>query len=46
MKKNVFKIVLIAVVALCVILTAIHLIYDIIAYQHCSIIYFISKELW
>lgn len=27
-------------------LTIAHLIYIIYAYQHCSIIYFVAKELW
>lgn len=44
-RKTYFKI-LIAVVAVCVVLTLAHLIYAINAYQHCSIIYFIAKELW
>ena len=30
----------------CVTLTLLHLAYAIYAYQHCSIIYFIGKELW
>ena len=37
---------LMAVVAICIVLTVAHLIYDIYAYQHCSIIYFVAKELW
>lgn len=32
--------------ALCIGLTAAHFIYVVQAYQHCSIIYFISRELW
>lgn len=44
-ERNFFRI-LIAVIAVCAVLTAVHLIYDFYAYQHCSIIYFIAKELW
>lgn len=44
-ERTYFKI-LTAVIATCLVLTAAHLIYDIYAYQHCSIIYFIAKELW
>lgn len=39
-------IVLFAVLGVCLALTAAHLIYTVYAYQHCSIIYFIGKELW
>lgn len=46
MKSKVFYGVLIAVVSVCLILTVAHLIYAVNAYQHCSIIYFIAKELW
>ena len=35
-----------AVLALCILLTAAHVIYAVWAYQHCSIIYFIGGELW
>jgi len=38
--------VLAAVIAVCFIATAAHFVYAIDAYQHCSIIYFIGKELW
>lgn len=38
--------VLIVVAAVCVLVTLIHFAYAIYAYQHCSIIYFIAKELW
>ncbi|MBR0348363.1 MAG: hypothetical protein IIX16_01840 [Clostridia bacterium] len=44
-ERNFFRI-LIAVIAVCAVLTVAHLIYDFYAYQHCSIIYFIAKELW
>lgn len=46
MKEQTFQKVLLIVVALCLALTVAHLIYCIWAYQHSSIIYFISKELW
>ena len=46
MKERTYFRVLIAVVGLCLALTVAHLIYTVHAYQHCSIIYFISKELW
>ena len=46
MKKKTYYNILIAVVAICIVLTIAHLIYAIDAYQHCSIIYFIAKELW
>jgi len=41
-----FIILLGAVLLLCVIATACHIIYAADAYQSCSIIYFIGKELW
>jgi hypothetical protein len=34
------------VLAVCVVLTAAHLAYAVYAYQHCSIIEFIARELW
>ena len=46
MKERAFLIVLYTTVGLCAVLTLVHLIYAIYAYQHCSIIYFVSKELW
>ena len=46
MKEKVFYKVLIAVVALCAIATVAHICYAVDAYQHCSIIQFIAKELW
>lgn len=46
MKAVNFRRVLYAVLAVCIILTIAHLIYIIFAYQHSSIIHFISKELW
>ncbi|MBQ1195188.1 MAG: hypothetical protein IIX44_02990 [Clostridia bacterium] len=46
MKTATFNKILIAVLALCILLTAAHVVYAVWAYQHCSIIYFIGKELW
>ena len=46
MKERTFRILLFSVVGICLALTVAHLIYAVYAYQHCSIIYFIGKELW
>lgn len=46
MKDKTFITVMLIVVIICLMLTVAHMIYAIYAYQHCSIIYFISKELW
>lgn len=46
MKDRTFLIVLTAVLALCVVLTIAHLAYAVYAYQHCSIVEFIARELW
>ena len=46
MGDRVFRRILLTVIAVCLALTAAHLVYAIYAYQHCSIIYFIAKELW
>lgn len=46
MKERTFARVLLWVVAVCLVLTAAHLVYAVYAYQHCSIIQFIAKELW
>ncbi len=46
MKEKTFWILLFSVLALCLVLTVAHFIYAIYAYEHCSIIYFIGKELW
>lgn len=46
MKEDVFFKVLLCVVALCVVLTVAHVVYVAYAYQHCSIIQFVAKELW
>ncbi len=46
MKNRTFSIILYAVLAICMLLTVAHFIYVIYAYQHCSIIEFIARELW
>lgn len=46
MKYVTFRRLIIAVTVLCLVLTVAHVIYDVYAYQHSSIIYFIAKELW
>ena len=46
MKDQTFRKILLAVVGICIVLTLVHLAYIVYAYQHCSIIYFIAKELW
>ena len=46
MKTATFNKILIAVLAFCFLLTVAHVIYAVWAYQHCSIIYFIGRELW
>ena len=46
MKNRVFFAILFSVLGVCLALTLAHMIYAIYAYQHCSIIYFIGKELW
>lgn len=46
MKKRTFTIALICVIGICLALTAAHFIWVVYAYRHCSIIYFIGKELW
>ncbi|MBR6708155.1 MAG: hypothetical protein IKL84_00590 [Clostridia bacterium] len=46
MRDKLFIRLLILVLAVCLVLTIAHLAYAIYAYQHCSIIYFIGKELW
>jgi hypothetical protein len=46
MKRKTYVILLYCTLDVCVALTLAQLIYDIYAYQHSSIIYFISKELW
>ena len=46
MKDRTFSIILFVVLGVCVLLTLAHFAYAIYAYQHCSIIEFIAKELW
>lgn len=46
MKGRTFLILLGVVIALCVALTAAHIIYAVNAYEHSSIITFIGGELW
>jgi len=46
MKDKTFIRLLIAVLAVCILGTLSHLAYAVDAYKHCSIIYFIGKELW
>ena len=46
MKDRTFSIILFTVLGVCVLLTLAHFAYAIYAYQHCSIIEFIAKELW
>lgn len=46
MKDRTFLIVLLSAIGICLTLTVAHFIYAIYAYEHCSIIYFIGKELW
>lgn len=46
MKERTFLIILLAFIFICLAATVAHFIYAIYAYEHCSIIYFIGKELW
>ncbi len=46
MKEKYFRILLISVFIVCVAVTIAHVAYDVYAYGHSSIIYFIAKELW
>jgi len=46
MNDRLFLKLLIVTLTVCITLTFLHLAYAIYAYQHCSIIYFIGKELW
>ena len=46
MKQRTFTAVLAAVVGIGIVLTFAHFAYVVYAYQHCSIIEFIAKELW
>lgn len=46
MKEGTFRAVLLAVLAVCLVLTVAHFAYVAYAYEHSSIIQFIAKELW
>lgn len=46
MKHKTFLALLFAVLGICLALTVAHFIYAVEAYNHCSIIYFIGRELW
>ena len=46
MNNRLFQKWLAAVLIVCLAVTVLHLLYTVYAYQHCSIIYFIGKELW
>ena len=46
MKDRTFTRVLLGVLGGCLVSTIAHFVYAVYAYQHCSIIYFIAKELW
>lgn len=46
MKSRTFYILLFSVLGVCLALTLAHFIYAVYAYRHCSIIYFVGKELW
>ena len=46
MKEKYGKLIFWLVFGACLAFTVAHLIYAVYAYQHCSIIYFVGKELW
>ena len=46
MKSSTFQKVLLGIVIAGLLFTVAHLIYDLYAYEHASIIQFIAKELW
>jgi hypothetical protein len=46
MGEKTFLRLFLALLVLCLVLTILHTVYAIYAYRHCSIIYFIGKELW
>ena len=46
MKDRTYLRVLLCVIGLCLVLTLAHMVYAVYAYQHCSIIEFIARELW
>jgi len=45
-KDRTYLRVLLLVIGLCLVLTIAHMVYAVYAYQHCSIIEFIARELW
>jgi len=45
-KDRTFWVALWAVTGACLAATVAHFVYAVYAYQHCSIIYFIGRELW
>ena len=46
MKDKIFIKIFTVVLALCLAFTIAHAVYAVYAYNHCSIIQFIAKELW
>lgn len=46
MRERTFLIALCITLGVCIALTAAHVLYAIEAYEHCSIIPFVAKELW
>lgn len=46
MDRKTFRRLLLALMIVCVCVTVAHFAWDVYAYHHCSIIYFIAKELW
>ena len=46
MKDSTYIKLLFLAVGICLILTLVHFAYIVYAYQHCSIIEFVAKELW
>ena len=46
MKPSLFQKILLGVVCIGLLITVIHLAYDMYAYQHSSILYFLAQELW
>ena len=45
-KEKTYRIILLCILGACLAITAAHIIYAVYAYRHCSIKYFIGKELW
>lgn len=45
MKERAFRLLFYCLLGLCIALTLAHFVYALYAYEHCSIIYFIGKEL-